>query len=377
MDFSFSPDQEELRDLARRIITDRCTPEHLRAISDTVSGTDLELWRSLAAAGIVGISLPETAGGGGLGWLETAIVLDEVARAAAPVPGLAVMALAGPALETRPDLLRGVADGTSIVAAAIHEPVGDPWTPAARVADSRLTGTKICVGHGLLADRFVVSASGSDGDGLYLVEADLPEVAIERQDTTSGVPDALVEFDGATAEPIGGSDALDDLLRRGMSAAAVMTSAACAGALQLTAGYAVEREQFDRPIAAFQAVSQRVGDAYIDTESVHLTAWHAAWRLDRALPADEALLSAKFWAAEGGWRVIHAAQHVHGGVGVDRDYPLFRYFLMHKQLELLLSSATPTLQRLGRTLADQPRQARPGRQPVAPSNSLASAADRL
>jgi alkylation response protein AidB-like acyl-CoA dehydrogenase len=354
MDFSFSEDQEELRALTRRIVTDRCTPEHLRAIAETDSGTDLDLWRSLAEAGVVGISLPEAAGGAGLAWLETAIVLDEIARAAAPVPGLAVMALAAPALAHRPDLLEGVADGTSIVTAAIHEPVGDPWAPAASVSDGRLTGTKVCVPHGLLADRFVVTATGPDGVGLYLVAAGAPGVTTQRQDTTSGVPDALVEFDAAPAERIGGREELDDLLRRGMSAAAVMTAAACAEALRLTAGYAVEREQFDKPIAAFQAVSQRVGDAYIDTEAVRLTAWHAAWRLDRGLPADEALLSAKFWAAEGGWRVVHAAQHVHGGVGVDRDYPLFRYFLMHKQLELLLGSATPTLQRLGRTLAGGP-----------------------
>jgi alkylation response protein AidB-like acyl-CoA dehydrogenase len=351
MDFSFSPDQEELRSLARRILTDRCTAEQLRAISESDSGTDLELWRLLADAGLVGISLPEAAGGGGLGWLEAAIVLDETARIAAPVPSLAVMALAGPALAGRPELLEGVADGTSIIAAAIHEPVGDPWAPTTKVTEGRLSGTKVCVAHGLLADRFVVTATGSDGAGLYAVESDAPGIAITRQDTTSGVPDALVEFDAAAVEPIGGRDEVDDLLRRGMSAAAVMTAAACGEALRLTSEYAVEREQFDKPIAAFQAVSQRVGDAYIDTESVRLTAWHAAWRLAAGLPADEAILSAKFWAAEGGWRVIHAAQHIHGGVGVDRDYPLFRYFLMHKQLELLLGSATPILHRLGRTLA--------------------------
>ena len=356
MDFSFSPDQEELRALARRIVTDRCTAEQLRVISESDSATDLELWRLLADAGLVGISLPEAAGGGGLGWLEEAIVLDEIARAAAPVPGLAVMALAGPALAGpalagRPELLEGVADGTSIITAAIHELVGDPWAPTTKVTEGRLSGTKVCVAHGLIADRFVVTATGSDGAGLYAVESDAPGITITRQDTTSGVPDALVEFDAAAVEPIGGRDEVDDLLRRGMSAAAVMTAAACGEALRLTSEYAVEREQFDKPIAAFQAVSQRVGDAYIDTESVRLTAWHAAWRLAAGLPADEAILSAKFWAAEGGWRVIHAAQHVHGGVGVDRDYPLFRYFLIHKQLELFLGSATPTLQRLGRTLA--------------------------
>ena len=154
-------------------------------------------------------------------------------------------------------------------------------------------------------------------------------------------------FDGAPAEQIGGPDAVADLLRRGASAAAVMVAGMTEAVLALTASYAVGRQQFGQPIAAFQAVSQRTGDAYIDNEAVRLTAWQAAWRLAEGLPADEAILTAKFWAAEGGWRIVHAAHHLHGGVGVDRDYPLHRYFLAHKQLELQLGSATPTLLRLG------------------------------
>jgi alkylation response protein AidB-like acyl-CoA dehydrogenase len=347
MDFSFSPEQVELRDLARQILTDRCRHEHLAAVAGTESATDLELWRTLAGAGLVGIGLPESAGGGGYGWLESAIVLAELGRAAAPVPGFAVMGLAAPALAERPDLLDGVAAGTTIVTAAIHEPSADPWAPSATVADGRLTGTKICVPHGLIAARFVVTAA----DGLYVVEAGASGVAVERQNTTSGVPDALVTFDGAPAEQIGGPDAVADLLRRGASAAAVMVAGMTEAVLALTASYAVGRQQFGQPIAAFQAVSQRTGDAYIDNEAVRLTAWQAAWRLAEGLPADEAILTAKFWAAEGGWRIVHAAHHIHAGVGVDRDYPLHRYFLAHKQLELQLGSATPTLLRLGRLLA--------------------------
>ena len=133
-----------------------------------------------------------------------------------------------------------------------------------------------------------------------------------------------------------------------------MAAGACAAALELTANYTKTRVQFGRPIATFQAVSQRAGDAYIDTEAVRLTAWQAAWRLDSGLPAAEQVAIAKFWASEGGLQVLHAAQHLHGGVGVDRDYPLHRYFLLSKQLELSLGSATPSLLRLGGLLADTP-----------------------
>jgi alkylation response protein AidB-like acyl-CoA dehydrogenase len=354
MDFALSADQDALRDLAHQILGDACTTEHLSSISASESGTDLALWRTLADAGLVGINLPEAAGGGGYGWLEAAIVLSEIGRVAAPVPGLGVMALAAPALAAvhgdHPELLAGVAAGEQVVTAAIHEHVGDPWTPTASVTDGVLVGTKVCVTHGLLATRFVVTAA----DGLYSVEATAPGVGVARQDTTSGVPDALVTFDRVPALRIGGVEATRAMLRRAQSAACVMIAASCQTALALTAEYTRARTQFDRPIASFQAVSQRAGDAYIDTEGVKLTAWQAAWRLDQGLPSDEALLTAKYWAAEGGWRVMHAAHHLHGGVGVDRDYPLHRHFLNHKQLELQVGSATPSLLRLGRILADTP-----------------------
>lgn len=349
MDFSFSSDQLELQGLARRILTDACTSEHLKAVAASPDGIDLTLWQSLCDAGLAGIALPEAAGGGGLSFLDACIVLAEVGRAAAPVPALAVMALAGPALaaSAHPELAAGLADGSVIATAAIHEPVGDPWLPTTTVTDGRLSGVKVCVPAGLIARRFVVTAA----DGLYAVEAGAPGVTVERQDTTTGVPEAMVTFDNAPAACLGNRSAVDDLLRSAMAGACVMVAGACEAALALTASYATTRQQFERPIASFQAVSQRAADAYIDTEAVSLTAWQAAWRLAQGLAADEQLLAAKFWAAEGGQRVVHAAQHIHGGVGVDRDYPLHRYFLLVKQLELQIGSATPSLVRLGRILA--------------------------
>ena len=346
MDFSLTSDQNELRALARQILGDATSLERMKEVAATDSGTDLELWRTMAEAGLVGIAMGEDVGGAGLGIIEASVVLEEVGRTAARVPAFAVMGLAAPALAGRPELLSGVASGEVVITAAIHEPVGDAYSPTATVVDGKLTGTKVCVPHGLIASRFVVTAA----DGVYVVEASAPGVTVTRSDTTSGVPDALVEFDGAAASCVGGPQAVVDLVNRGVAAAAIMTSGACQEAVRLMAEYTKGRKQFDKVIASFQAVSQRAGDAYIDTEGVRLTAWQAAWRLSEGLPADEALMSAKFWAAEGGWRVMHGAHHVHGGVGVDRDYPLHRYFLLHKQLELQLGSAQPSLLRLGRLL---------------------------
>jgi 3-oxocholest-4-en-26-oyl-CoA dehydrogenase beta subunit len=128
----------------------------------------------------------------------------------------------------------------------------------------------------------------------------------------------------------------------------------CATALALTGEYTKTRVQFDRPIATFQAVGQRAADAFIDAEAIFLTSRQAAWRLGEGLPAEEEVAIAKFWAADGGQRVVHAAVHLHGGVGVDRDYPLHRYFLLAKELELTLGGTTASLLRLGGILAREP-----------------------
>lgn len=351
MDFSFTPDQIELRALTNRILTDACTTERLKQVLETESAFDTHLWSMLGEAGLIGIGLPESVGGGGYGWLECSIVLEEVGRAAAPIPALAVMALAAPALLVRPDLLEGVTSGDAIVTAAIHESVGDCWQPSTLATPlatgHTISGVKVCVPYGLSATRFVVCAA----DGLYSVEADSPGLTIERQETTSGIPDAQLTFEASPAIRLGDVVERDNLIRRGISGACTVLSGSCATALDLMAKYAVTRKQFDRVIASFQAVSQRTADTYIDAEAVRLTAWQAAWRMAESMPADEQLLSAKYWSAEGGWRVMHAAHHVHGGVGVDRDYPLHRHFLQHKQLELQLGSATPSLRRLGQLLA--------------------------
>jgi acyl-CoA dehydrogenase len=128
----------------------------------------------------------------------------------------------------------------------------------------------------------------------------------------------------------------------------------CEEALAITATYVSEREQFGSKLGTFQAVGQRVADAYIDTEAIRLTALQAVWRLSEGLDAHDELMTAKFWAADGAQRVVHAAQHLHGGIGMDLDYPIHRYFRWAKVLELTLGGASPSLLRLGASLAAQP-----------------------
>lgn len=198
------------------------------------------------------------------------------------------------------------------------------------------------------------------GIGVFCVPAGADGFRVEPVDVTTGRTEARFRFDGAAAEAgdrLGGDEAngaeIADFIELRTSVGLCMLMAGAArAAIELAASYTKQRHQFDRPIATFQAVSQRAGDSYIDAEAIALTAYQAAWRIAAGLPARREAAIAKYWASEGGFRVVHAAVHVHGGVGVDRDYPLHRHFLLARWAELALGSAETQLANLGRLLAN-------------------------
>jgi acyl-CoA dehydrogenase len=144
---------------------------------------------------------------------------------------------------------------------------------------------------------------------------------------------------------------------RVIAATCAAQTGVCEEAVAITARYVNTREQFGSKLGTFQAVGHRVADAYIDTEGIRLTALQAIWRLDAEVEADEELMVAKFWAADGAQRVVHAAQHLHGGIGMDLDYPIHRYFRWAKVLELTLGGASPSLLRLGASIVARPQPA--------------------
>jgi alkylation response protein AidB-like acyl-CoA dehydrogenase len=370
VDFSFSEEQQEIQGLAAQILGDKVTHERLKEVEAAPDWFDRDLWSELAKAGLVGIALPEDVGGGGFGILEAALVLEEIGRTVAPVPYMATVVLGALPIaefgsdEQRQRLLPGVAEGGTVLTAALIEPLNpDPLAPAtvATPDASRwgLTGTKTLVPAAHLAATMLVPATTGDGAvGVFLVDPNAGGVKLERLLTTSGEPQFTVTLDGAAGEPLGdpsaGAGVVDWIVERATAALCAVQLGVCEQALKMTAEYTSTREQFERPLAAFQAVAQRAADAYIDVEGVRLTAWQAIWRLAEGMPAANELAVAKFWAAEGGQRVVHAAQHLHGGIGVDVDYPLHRYFVWAKQNELTLGSATPQLVKLGAALAAEP-----------------------
>ncbi len=187
----------------------------------------------------------------------------------------------------------------------------------------------------------------AQADAILIGDALVTDADVTPVETTSGMPAGVL----SGSAPTRASQIRTEPIWRYWTAGLCALQAGLAEeALRITAEYTKSRKQFDKPIASFQAVGQRAADAYIDVLAVGLTARQAAWRLSEGLPADEELAIAKFWAADGGQRVVHAAQHLHGGIGVDMDYPLHRYFLFSKQLELSLGGATQQLVEIGRTL---------------------------
>jgi alkylation response protein AidB-like acyl-CoA dehydrogenase len=371
MDFGFNEEQQDLQGLATQIFNAEVSHERLKEVEGGEDNVDRDLWAKLADAGILGIAVPEAQGGGGYGFLEAAVVLEQVGRTVAPVPYLSTVVLGALPVgrfgtdAQRDALLPGVVNGQLLLTAALIEDGGDPRVPATtarRDGDAWvLDGEKICVPDGMLADRILVPATVDGGVVIAIVDPDAKGVSRLRQRTTSGHDEALLRLEGVRvgeADLLGGTgqgaEVLDWTIERATAALCAVAIGVCEEAVRMTAEYTKTREQFDRPIATFQAVGQRAADAYIDTEAIRLTAWQAIWRLSEELPSAAEVAVAKFWAAEGGQRVVHAAQHLHGGMGVDRDYPLHRYFLLAKQLELTLGGTTPQLLALGRILAAEP-----------------------
>jgi 3-oxocholest-4-en-26-oyl-CoA dehydrogenase beta subunit len=368
MDFTFSEDQEALGGVARDLFARGATTDRLTEIESAGVRHDPALWRSLADADLLGIALPESVGGSGRGFLELGILLAEVGWSVAPVPAYATLALGADAIarygsaEQHQRHLPDVIAGNRILTAGLTEPgrsdVTAPTTTARRDGSGwRLDGVKELVPAAQIADAMVISAVTGDGDvGLFVLDVRAAGVHVAPVATTGGQPHADVTIDGAVvsaADRLGAPGTGVAMLREVNDRALVALCAVQVGvterALRIAAAYTGQREQFGRPIGSFQAVQQRMADAFIDVEAIRWTTWHAAWLLAEGRPATREALIAKFWAAEAGMRVVATAQQVHGGVGIDITYPLFRYFLWAKHNELAMGSATAQLARLGST----------------------------
>jgi 3-oxo-4-pregnene-20-carboxyl-CoA dehydrogenase alpha subunit len=325
------------------------------------------LWKELGQAGLLGLALPAWLGGDGLGVLDTAVLLTEVGRRAAPGPALATLAMGVLPVVRWGDrglqrvLLDGVAAGDTVLTAAVREPSDPmPLTPAT-TAGSTVSGVKIGVPYGAAARWILVpasltpSAGGSGGAGVVVVDPAADGVTLRRTPSSAGGPEYTLSLEEA---PIayrlgGGADgagAVADLYQLTLAAAACLADGALAGALTLTTEHVGTRKQFGRPLAAFQAVTQRIADVCIVSRTLHLAALSACWRLETGREAGGDADVAAYWLAEQAPAALRACHHLHGGTGMDISYPLHRYSALVKDLVRLIGGADYRLDRLGARL---------------------------
>jgi alkylation response protein AidB-like acyl-CoA dehydrogenase len=361
MDFSYSEDQQALRELARKILEERATHDRLKEVKKGADRIDHELWRELAKANLLGVAIPEAFGGTGTGLPELLILAEEIGRAVAPVPVLPTLVEAALPIASfgseaqRQRWLPAVASGDVILAAALAEGPGAVVTAKKNGAGYRLTGRRPLVHAAHVAKCVVVPARLGGSDALFLVDPQAPGVSLENAETTDEQFRPHLALQGASAEALGDPERGDEMLRwtldRALLALCAMQVGVAERALQITARYVTERKQFDRPVGSFQAVHTRAGDAYVDLQAMRLTTWRALHLLEQGADASDELAIAKFWASEGGARITYAAQHLHGGIGVDVDYPVHRYYLWARQIGVHLGTGSAQLAKLGERLA--------------------------
>ena len=288
--------------------------------------------------------------------MELCLLLESHGTAVAPVPLWATLALGAlpiarfgsEAQQNR--WLPGVVSGDVILTAALSGCAASPKSlPSVRASAAGgaggwvLEGTELAVPQAHLARRIVLPAVSPDGVLLALVDPQAPGVTLERAITTNREIHPHLHLSGVSVpaedvlvDPETGRRALDALLVAATIGLCALQVGVCEAALAKTADYLDSRHQFGRPLSTFQGTMLKAADAAIDIEAMRVTWQNAAWRVDTGRDAEDAARVAKWQASERGQRAVHTTQHLHGGMGADITYPIHRYFLWGKQIELLL-----------------------------------------
>ena len=359
MDLSLTESQREVARLAGQLLDEGKT----------------DPWKELARAGLLGLSLPPELGGDGLGVLDTAVLLAEIGRRAAPVPALATL-MTGvlPVVRWGDDglrrtLLPPAAAGEMILTAGIREPSDPmPSAPAVTVTEGTVSGTKVGVPYCAQASRVLlpVSFAGTacggttplhppawetpaphtprGGTGVVIVDPAGPGARVTR--TPGAGPEYTLRLDQVPVEHVlGAADTLKDLYQLAVAGACCLADGALSAALALTRDHVAARRQFGRPLATFQAVAQQIADVYIASRTLHLATLSACWLLDAGKDAAGDLGVAGYWCADEAPRSVRTCHHLHGGTGMDTTYPLHHFSGLISDLVRYLGGAEYQLER--------------------------------
>jgi alkylation response protein AidB-like acyl-CoA dehydrogenase len=357
VNFDFSDEQKQLRDAARKFLSEQCPPKAVRAVLDGTALYDRDLWKGLAAMGFLGVAIPEAYGGAGAGHLELCVIAEEIGRALAPVPFSSTVYLAAEAL-----LLAGseaqkrkwlplIASGAAIGTLALFEGKGNPSPQAIRIAaaGNSLDGVKRPVPDGAIADFAIVAArtgsSGRDADiSLFLV--DMKSDGVEAGDLTSIDPSrgqAELAFRGCKAEPLGPAGEGWGIVSQLLDRAAVLMAFEQVGgadrALEMGRDYALDRIAFGRPIGSFQAVKHMLADMYVAATLARSNCYYGAWALStNASELPEAAASARISATQAFQHCAKNNIQVHGGMGFTWEFDCHLYYRRANASALSLGS---------------------------------------
>jgi acyl-CoA dehydrogenase len=354
VNFDFSADQKALREQARKFLAEHASSTRVRRILEGAAPYDAELWRGMGEMGWMGTAIPEPHGGAGFGHLELCVIAEELGRSLAPTPFASTIYLAAEALllagsdaqkkRWLPRIAQGEAIGCFALAEGPH--VATPANLATRAEGARLTGTKVPVADGDVADFAVVVAAQGDGRaGLFLV--DLKGLGVTRASLATVDPTrshARLVLDGAPGEPLGPAGEGWPLTERLLDRAAVLVAFEQLGgaqaALEMAREYALGRFAFGRQIASFQAIKHKLADMYVGVELARSNAYYGAWALTKDAPElPVAAAAARVAASEAYYQAAKENIQIHGGMGFTWEFDCHLHYRRAKLTGLMLGSA--------------------------------------
>ncbi len=354
MEFDFSPDQKQLKDQARRYLESRCDRNAVRAVLDGPQSYDEGLWKGLAEQGYLGAAIPEAYGGLGAGYLELCVIAEELGRAVAPVPFSSSIGLAAELLlragteEQKQRYLPRLASGELIGTLALAEKAGrvTPAGIAATVSGGRLSGSKLPVLDGDIAQLAVVAARGDAPGTVSLHLVDLTGPGVQRETLASIDPtrgQASIVFADAPAESLGAGADGWALLTEVFDRAAVLMAFEQVGgadrALEMGRDYSLERFAFGRPIGSLQAVKHMLADMYVSATLARSNCYYGAWALSTgAAELPEAAATARVSATQAYQHCARNNIQVHGGMGFTWEFDCHLHYRRSNLLALALGS---------------------------------------
>ena len=354
MDLQLSDEQQLIRDMTRGLLKEHCPRAVVRKLENDPKGFPAGLWKQMAEAGLTGLLIPESYGGGAQTMLEAALVYEELGRAIAPTPhfvssllSAGILLAAGSEAQKREWLPR-IASGDAVITVAWLEPergygeAGVKLVAVAQGSDLVLSGTKRHVQYASAADRLIVLARTGAGIDLLLVDPATPGVKLTHYLSASGEPHYRVDFSSARVPQsarIGGAGTgwatFSRVLRDdGLIALAAFAIGSAAACLEDTVEYAKVRKQFDKPLGAFQALAHYMADASTRIDGGRVLVHEAAWNRAQGRSVARLAPMAKLFACNTYQDVTRTCAQIWGGVAFTIEYDTQLFFRRAKELQL-------------------------------------------